>query len=132
MIEKHNIRVMKEFMYELGGDYYIMGSCACEKCSDSKLISMYNDFVKICEKEGFQNDFHDIWPSLRKEIAHAFVPLIQACYVPIENTRMDNAAYELSNNLVLKYGDEIEEQIKRWLKAQRCVDWVIADKQFSN
>ena len=112
----------KEFIYYLGGKYYIIGGCECKECDDQELIQLFQRFLTLTDNDEFQNyEVREMIKKFRDEVAEVFRELLRSCYVPIEESDMTDAKYELRETLETKYQSEIDSQFDRWIKADTCL-----------
>lgn len=112
----------KEFIYELGGKYYIIGCCECRECDDQKLIDLFQKYVILTEETEFKEYVVSEMQKIhRDKIADAYKELLHLCYVSIEKSEMTEDKVQLREKLVKEYEYEVDFQYARWIKADRCL-----------
>ena len=113
----------REFLYELGDVFYIIGGNACGECFDPELISEYRHFEKLTSNAEFALHPRDMHKVHRDAVAESYEKIANACYVPVEESRPDNEAKMLRDELEEQFQDEIEKQLDIWIKALDCKDY---------
>ena len=119
-----DVRFKNDFIYELGGEYYLIGRCTCERCSDYKKISLYKEFISVCDNVKFGNvDFYDIKDAHKEKVADVYDRLHKECEISYEERRVNDDARVLFDKLKKQHSDEIERQVKLMMKASECSTW---------
>lgn len=81
---KQTLRNMKEFLYDLGGRYYIIGMSECRVCDNAELIALHKQFVALtnaASEEFSKKDPRDIFREDRDRIAKIYRKILITCSV---------------------------------------------------
>ena len=121
---KHNLQKKKEFMYCLGGKYYIIGRSECKECKDEDSIELYRQYIKLTDDKEFRDfDVRRIQKCKRNEIAEAFKAVMKSCDDQVKQSQMTQEKHTFREKLEKNFGAELDKQIDQWLKAERCADF---------
>ena len=120
----------KEFIYELGERYYIIGRATCVEIFDTKLISLYEDFVgktNFLEFDTIQRNIQKWQVQINKikEIGISYQRICNACMT--EKLTWSSNEFFLLIKLEEEYSREIDRQIDRRNKASLCLDFIDAE-----
>lgn len=117
-----SLKNKKEFIYKLGGKYYIIGECECKECEDHELINLYQEFVSLTEDKEFKDcDVRKMLKNNRNRVAEVYKDLTCRCYVSIEKSEMTDEKVIQREHLEEKYESEVDRQFERWIKADTCL-----------
>ena len=113
----------REFLYELGNKFYIIGGCVCEECNNQKLLDEYREYKKLTSHSEFAYHPREMRKAHRNAVADSYEKIAKECYVPIEKSWLDYKAMMLRDELEKQFGEEIKNQIETWVKALTCKDY---------
>lgn len=117
-----NLSSLKEFIYELGGNYYRIGYSICEVCTDEKIIELFRAYREAISCDEFQDNKNKyaIQKFLRttefERIANTYTELLNACKLEV-NEQRDEKQLKLMLKLENQYGDELKKQVSVFKKA---------------
>lgn len=113
----------RDFLYELGGKFYIIGGYVCEECDDNSLIKEYRRFKTLTSHPEFAQHPREMLEAHRDAVADSYERIAKACCVPIESSRLDYEALMLRDELEERFAGEIEKQMEIWVKSLDCKDY---------
>ena len=119
----HRLTRMKEFIYEIDGEFYQIGMCVFKKLNDSDgLVTLFKEYKAACNCVLLENkQTYDLEKSDRNNVATKFERLLNSAYVPIEERNISDEDREQFDDLIDKHSTGIDSQIELWLKADRCL-----------
>ena len=111
---------MLDFIYELGGKLYLIGSKVCDIVDDPELTKLYWSYYFATHVHGFKDfEYKDISQYNRNKAREAYEALAKSCKAN-ENATLEPYNRNLRDYLEEKYEPEINEQIECWIKARKC------------
>jgi len=97
----------RDFLYEFGDKFFIIGGYVCGECDDNSLIEEYRRFETLTSHSEFAQHHSEMLKAHRDAVADSYERIAKECYVPIENSWLDYEAVMLRDELEECFAEEI-------------------------
>mgnify|MGYP007056242735 CR=1 FL=1 len=115
------IRKKLEFVYFIGGRYYIIGSNAFEECESSDLIQLYKEYLSATSSEDFRNKHvYSISPFIRNNVATLYLKIFKKCVRPLNIYTIEQELRNDRDKFISIHEDELYKQVEIWELARDC------------